>query len=510
MRVLVIGTKNSTHIMSFVDELTQLNYQVMLLNHKGTQNEKKVSDFYSERQVTVIEPVTVKELPVGVMEYVECIRKSGDFDICHIQYLANEICLAVALCEDQFQCIIANYWGSDLLRASSKDLEVQSLLLDRAACIVVDAEVIENRVNEYFENKYQNIVKKVRFKSYVIEELLQRNHGKADIQERKITVVCGYNGNPEQQHLLIIEAIKACNISAQEQLKVIVPMTYGGTADYQKRIEEQLKGQAFESEILKKYMTNRENAQLRMRTDIFIHMQVSDAFSFSIVENLLCNNIVISAGWLDYPELQQYNMKCYEVKNIEELSSQLEDIVLHLDRYRQEVETNKAAAERYVADGQKKRWQGIYEDCLTARKGIKETGNKNNLWEYCLNYAEHKLKRSLAESVCENLFQHKEHSIIKLLEEKNVRKAVIYGMGKWGNLFYQEILKETERISCGIKFFYYDKKEYPGLGLERIDLEGLREADIIIITPIHEYSSIIHNLKNDTEIECCRSMTDFL
>lgn len=510
MRILVIGTKNSTHIMSFVDELTQLNYQVILLDHRSTRSKKSVYDFYSERHVTVIEPVTVKEIPVGVIEYVECIRKSGDFEICHIQYLTNEICLAVALCENQFQCIIANYWGSDLLRASAKDLEVQRFLLDRAACIVGDAEVIEDRLNEYFESRYHDIIKKVRFKSYIIEELLKNKPEKADIQEKQITVVCGYNGNPKQQHLLMIEAIKACDISVQEKLKVIVPMTYGGATDYQKRIEEQLEGQAFESEILVEYMTIKENAQLRMHTDIFIHMQVSDAFSFSVVENLLCNNIIINAEWLDYQELQQYNMKCYEVKDAEELSSQLEDIVLHLDRYRKEVAANRGAAERYVADGSKRRWQSIYEECLTVCKGIKETGNRNTLWEYCLNYTEYKLKRNLAESVCRNLFQQKEHNIICKLEDKKARKVVIYGMGKWGNLFYQEILKELEKKRCKIRFFYYDKKEYSGLGLERISLEGLNEADIIIITSIHEYFSIIQNLNNYTEIERCMSMTDFL
>ena len=81
-------------------------------------------------------------------------------------------------------------------------------------------------------------------------------------------------------------------------------MTYGVTnQDNKQKVIDLLKSLNVDFLLLDQFLSEEEWANYILSTDIFIHMQVSDAFSSSITEHLLLGHVLINGSWLHYKDL---------------------------------------------------------------------------------------------------------------------------------------------------------------------------------------------------------------
>ena len=65
---------------------------------------------------------------------------------------------------------------------------------------------------------------------------------------------------------------------------------------------------------------------LRQATDMFIHIQPTDASSASLQEYILCEKKIINGSWLQYPQLEKNGLKPYfEVEKLENLGQAIVD-----------------------------------------------------------------------------------------------------------------------------------------------------------------------------------------
>ena len=73
-----------------------------------------------------------------------------------------------------------------------------------------------------------------------------------------------------------------------------------------------------------KFLSDEDLLLIQQSTDIFIHIQKTDAFSASVQENILCGNFVINGEWVRYPDLELYGIPYALVSDTNEIG----DIIL--------------------------------------------------------------------------------------------------------------------------------------------------------------------------------------
>ncbi|WP_126491544.1 hypothetical protein [Shewanella baltica] len=142
-------------------------------------------------------------------------------------------------------------------------------------------------------------------------------------KENKIIVTIGYNGSRNQQHLKIISAI--AGVENINNYFFVVPMTYGSDEGYYNDILNFLKSNCFNFVVIRKFLDNYDVASLRILTDMFIQLQITDAFSASMMEHLYAGSSVITGKWLNYVELQDSNLSLVEISSFSQLPEALKE-----------------------------------------------------------------------------------------------------------------------------------------------------------------------------------------
>jgi hypothetical protein len=140
------------------------------------------------------------------------------------------------------------------------------------------------------------------------------------------TVVCiGYNYDPIQQHLPVLQSIIENNslMSMQEKLFFIIPMTYGTDAAYRCKLLQALQNFPFRHMTIEQFLSTEDLAHLRRATDILVQVQQSDSFSASTQEHMFAGNLLITGKWLPYGDLEQAGIYFRNIGGAEEAGAEL-------------------------------------------------------------------------------------------------------------------------------------------------------------------------------------------
>lgn len=227
--------------------------------------------------------------------------------------------------------IITWFIGSDLLRAKKTTLNELSIRMDRvdsqAVCVT---EKISNAYRKQMNGKSADAV--IDFGNSQIEEI-ERIASSSDNQKQvflKIskeytTIAIGYNGSPAQQHFEVINSIIKMQGINFSQLCLVLPMTYQKNRKYTNAVRDKLNASGIKYIILEDFLDSEGMARLWNSVDIFIHAQTSDAFSASMLESLYAGCEVFNGSWLNYKELDDWNIRYNSFENFEVLTEMLSE-----------------------------------------------------------------------------------------------------------------------------------------------------------------------------------------
>lgn len=201
-------------------------------------------------------------------------------------------------------------YGSDYMRSGKIKKYYLSLVFRLSDSIVCDSlHMKKQMVNDYPFIKTKT--DKLNFGSQIIDCLYEAKQNPEKAREKihvpssvKYVIMCGYNASAGQNHKEIIRLIP----SFGKDILWIFPMTYNGNRDYIREIENLLRETQCNYRILTDFIPDSDWTDLITATDIFIHIQISDAFSSSLAEHLLAGNVVINGEWLKYDELEEENI----------------------------------------------------------------------------------------------------------------------------------------------------------------------------------------------------------
>ena len=244
------------------------------------------------------------------------------FDIVDIHFPNRHIKFAMPFVKMMTKNIVITPWGSDVLRVETeKTIKELCKVYAKAKYVTLSKDSqIGQCAMEKFKVNPEKMVKLGwggEFFDYVQEnsERVTSEVAKARFGlSGKYVITCGYNTQREQRHEQIIDAIFGVRDQLPDNLVLLFPFTYGRTAwsdEYTEGLKEKCRELGLDFIAVEEHLDMLDLLKLRMSTDIFVHIQTTDAGSRCVMEYVACNKKVVHGSWIKYAYLEDYKPSCY-------------------------------------------------------------------------------------------------------------------------------------------------------------------------------------------------------
>lgn len=348
-RILIVGSWNTTHIRRFISILCKNNQSDLIIdsfdprfddnqgNECGVNKVFRISSSSMMRRIYGIRKIGTFFKIRAELNTFEDILLKNQYDLVNIHFLPQYSEAYVKIAHKNNVKVMLTPLGSDVLRVGK--LYLPSLRRAFNKTDYVSANFITgfcSQVKEMFKVPYLKMID-LGYGSEIISSIVE-NKGKRGKQElaacldipiSNYYITCGYNASIAQRHHIIIEAIIANKDNLPSDSIILVPLTYGADKETIKQsISSQIEGTGLKVVFLTSYMTIEQVCALRLITDMFIHIQTTDAYNASLQEFILADTVCINGSWLRYPSLQKYGNPYYECKFLDDLPQLLNDILL--------------------------------------------------------------------------------------------------------------------------------------------------------------------------------------
>lgn len=242
--------------------------------------------------------------------------------------------------------ISVSIWGSDFYRATDKRIKSYFPLFDKLDFIgfgnvytkadfdkKIPGLQTKHRIASFGIDKFEKLTKLLPEKENIKKQL--------DIPLEKITIVCGYNAYEAQQHLVLLEQLNELNARIKDKIFLLLPLTYGGTQEYKSKVIDKVEKIEIQYQLFTGFATDDEIARIRVIGDVVLNAQISDSFSASLQEHVLCNSILIAGEWLPYKVMADLGLKYFPVSK-NNFGKKLEEVILDYDSFTEEVKSNNS------------------------------------------------------------------------------------------------------------------------------------------------------------------------
>lgn len=255
------------------------------------------------------------------------------YDIVNIHFARSRLVYVLRWLRKMSNNIVISPWGSDVLRVEN-DISIRNLtkVYSLASYVTVSR---NSQIGKQLVGKFKVDSRKLielgwggEFFDFIQENAVnvttsaaKKRFGLSD----RYVITCGYNSQSEQRHEFIIDTINSIKKQLPENLTLLLPYTYSRTDQKDSYIEDLInKGKALGLDVItvKEHLDLLDLLKLRMATDIFVHIQTTDAESRCVMEYVACNKKIVHGAWMKYAYLENYKPSCYfPVNSLEELGT---------------------------------------------------------------------------------------------------------------------------------------------------------------------------------------------
>ncbi len=368
--ILLVGNYKSSYIIQFVKHLKQINPHVHIsfwgYKRDNAETDKSFIDYYDEYYLIDIKSF-VKSAKLWQFKAIKELRKSfktfvaeKHFDFISIQYIKPEYLFLVDYLKKYASHLVLTPWGSDVYRIGWLYKIMVKKIFDKADFITGP----DNRFTRDFtrifnvpSNKIIHCDLGTEPIEYIISHKNQIDCNEAKHQlgvDNSFIITCGYNANPVHQHLKIIEAIYRVKNKLATNLTLFFPLTYPNNPKYIQEIKDKVTEYNLNAVFFDKFLDIPHLFLLRQGTDIFIHVQPTDASSSTLYEYILCEKKILNGAWLKYPDLERNGVKPYFlVDNLENIGEAI------VNAYKSEP---IKIDQQVLKDLEKKQWKVVIKD----------------------------------------------------------------------------------------------------------------------------------------------------
>ncbi|MFA0477107.1 hypothetical protein AB4527_18520, partial [Vibrio breoganii] len=331
---------SSIHIKVLINEMKkkEINQNILLIDLSGKKSiNSNCSKVYSFKSITSNKYMLIFQRYLLIV-YFFLKEINNKYDVISIHFLGYVTPLQSYLLKKKTNKLIAIFWGSDLYRCTN--FVRLNRTLNRCDAFHVSTNdmkmTLQNVLN--IKNRNKSILVN-RFGVSGLNYIDELNEGfsyNVEIEDvielknkGKNIITVGYNAYEGQQHEKIIDALTLCNLN--DDTYIVLPMTYGGNDKYKTLVMEKIKKSKLKHLIILNYLDGENFAKLVKETNVFIQLQISDAFSAAMQENIYAGNYVITGDWLPYDEFIEMGITLRQISNFKEIASCFKDGLPKLD-----------------------------------------------------------------------------------------------------------------------------------------------------------------------------------
>ena len=254
------------------------------------------------------------------------------FDIVDIHFARPSIKYALPILKRKTKNIVISPWGSDVMRVElEKPIMDMRNIYSQARFVTVgkDSKIGKCAIEKFHmnPNKMISLPWGGEFFDYIQENPMKINTEDAKCRfklDGRYVITCGYNAQKQQRHEEIINAVQEIKKQLPDNITLLFPFNYGKKStkrtQYISSVIEKCKTAGLDYVVCEDFLDMGDLLKLRMATDIFIHVQTTDAGSRSVMEYVLCNKKVVNGTWNRYIYLEKYKPSCYfPIDRIEDL-----------------------------------------------------------------------------------------------------------------------------------------------------------------------------------------------
>jgi hypothetical protein len=244
------------------------------------------------------------------------------YDIVDIHFPKSRLFFVLRWIKKLSNNLVITPWGSDVFRVDGKkSIRHLTKIYEQADFVTVGKDTpMGQRIIEKFNvnpNKFVKLGWGGEFFDYI-----QENSCGVNVEEAKTrfgvngryVITCGYNAQTAQRHFEIIDAINNVRSQLPNDITLLFPFTYGRTARsvlYCENVKNKAKECRLDFVAVEEHLDMPDLLKLRMATDIFVHVQTTDARSRCVMEYVACNKKVVHGSWMQYAYLEDYKPSCY-------------------------------------------------------------------------------------------------------------------------------------------------------------------------------------------------------
>ena len=346
--ILIVGINcYFGHVKEFLINLKKKNPLVditLIVSPVPDEVSRELSEYVSRLVVhKTYSSKLVPHLIIGGMNAILCyiaflrLHLRSHFDIVDIHFVKPYIKYAMPIIKRMTKNVVITPWGSDIMRVeSTKSIDDLCKIYSQARYVTIgkDSQLGRCAIEKFKVNPDKMVALGWggEFFDYVQENL--NNITTEEAKERfglqgRYVVTCEYNTQKEQRHEEIIKAIFGIKDQLPENLTLLFPRTAVVYRErsiqklhYNEYIKEMIRTLGLDSVFIEEHLDLPDLLKLRMATDIFVHVQATDAGSRSVMEYVLCNKKIVHGSWNKYLYLEKYKPSCYfPVEKMENLGA---------------------------------------------------------------------------------------------------------------------------------------------------------------------------------------------
>ena len=341
--VLILGNIESIYIVQFVMYLKKVNPHAHLYFWGYTRNEKNIDKnllpFFDDYCLFDIKSI-VNSSFLWKIKAIKQMRKSfkdfvadRHFDNVNIHYVKPEYCFLIDYIKQHASQFVITPWGSDVYGAKGLNRYLVGRIFGSADCITGG----NDRFTRDFKRIFHVPDGKIAFCDLGVEliDYIIKHKSLIDVQEAKCQlgvsdryiITCGYCANPVQRHSEMVDAILSVKDQLPPNLLLLFPFTYPKVPEYIQTIKQKVKDSGLDAVYFEQFLEMDKLFLLRQATDIFIHVQPTDASSASLWEYILCEKKIINGSWLNYTELEKNGkIPYFELDKMDNLGKKIVEV----------------------------------------------------------------------------------------------------------------------------------------------------------------------------------------
>ncbi len=252
------------------------------------------------------------------------------YDIVNVHFPHYFMCFVMKYLHRMSDHVILTPWGSDVLRVKSKfKMRLLKRVYRQADLTTVGPRGAVGKVIHKDFGVDEKRMVSLSWGSETIDfinghlDCVSRQDAKKNLGlDNRYVITCGYNAFYEQRHLEMIGALAEIKDRLPAELVLLFPVTYGTkskTKEYIEMLKRRCSKFGFSAVFYEDYLSVETIFYLRRASDMFIHVQTTDAGNSTIMEYLICGSKVVHGSWMHYKWLDCPPLFYFPVDDLKDL-----------------------------------------------------------------------------------------------------------------------------------------------------------------------------------------------